>query len=223
MCSAFAAARSKQSSWCRQVRRRRNRVNFHLTRSGSLSFFVRINRNRNTTFDMKKLLALSMLIPLAIVCSCQKQDAAAEQQLAQKKAELDAREKALDEREKALADKQKALGRLRTAFPPDLQTRAQTKDSSSNVQPSASIPPDLAPPDNTQQRTASRERRTEELQALRQRRMDAIQKMRSSMRARGNPSTGTPTDTGASTSGSGSADASMSGEVTSPSPSPTPQ
>jgi hypothetical protein len=51
---------------------------------------------------MKKLLALSMLIPLAMVCSCQKQDAAAEQQLAQRKAELDTREKALDEREKGI-------------------------------------------------------------------------------------------------------------------------
>jgi hypothetical protein len=38
-----------------------------------------------------------MLISLAMVCCCQKQDAAAEQQLAQRKAELDAREKALDE------------------------------------------------------------------------------------------------------------------------------
>ena len=40
-----------------------------------------------------------MLISFAMICSCQKQDSAAEQ-LAQRKAELDAREKALDEREK---------------------------------------------------------------------------------------------------------------------------
>ena len=56
---------------------------------------------------MKKLFALSMLIPLAMVCSCQKQDAAAEQQLAQRKVELDTREKALDEREKALSERKK--------------------------------------------------------------------------------------------------------------------
>jgi hypothetical protein len=34
------------------------------------------------TSDMKKPPALSMLIPLAMICSCRKQDAAAEQQLA---------------------------------------------------------------------------------------------------------------------------------------------
>src|SRR2546430_11399623 len=55
--------------------------------------------------DMKKLFALTMLICLAIICSCQKQGSAAERQLAQRKAELDAREKALDEREKALNEK----------------------------------------------------------------------------------------------------------------------
>jgi len=56
---------------------------------------------------MKKTLALSLLIPFALVCSCQKQDSTAEQQLAQRKTELDAREKALDEREKALAEREK--------------------------------------------------------------------------------------------------------------------
>jgi phosphoenolpyruvate-protein kinase (PTS system EI component) len=40
---------------------------------------------------MKKLFILSMLIPLAMVCSCQKQDAAAEQQLAQRKADASQR------------------------------------------------------------------------------------------------------------------------------------
>src|SRR5580765_5160819 len=58
---------------------------------------------------MKKALALSLLIPFALVCSCQKQDSTAEQQLTQRKAELDAREPALDEREKALAEREKSL------------------------------------------------------------------------------------------------------------------
>jgi exonuclease VII large subunit len=175
---------------------------------------------------MKKLLALSMLIPLAMVCSCQKQDAAAEQQLAQRKAELDAREKALDEREKALADRQKAIARLATRLPADLQMRAPKKDSSSNVQLSASIPPGLMPPTDNTDLKAGRERRMEELRALRQRRLDAIQKMRSSMGARGNPNASAPTDTSASTSASGSpdtggsADTSAGGEATSPSPTP---
>src|SRR6266508_4192532 len=59
--------------------------------------------------DMKKIFILSMLISFAMICSCQKQDAVAEQQLAQRKTELDARETALDEREKALAERERAL------------------------------------------------------------------------------------------------------------------
>jgi len=84
---------------------------------------------------MKKTLLLSLLIPFALVCSCQKQDSTAEQQLAQRKAELDAREKALDEKEKALAERAKVVVRPRVApvprprpvpaesqrTPPDLQ------------------------------------------------------------------------------------------------------
>ena len=81
---------------------------------------------------MKETFALSLLIPFALVCSCQKQDSTAEQQLGQRKAELDAREKALDEREKALAERQKLKPRVipapRTApapgqrpVPPDLK------------------------------------------------------------------------------------------------------
>ena len=64
---------------------------------------------------MKKTLALSLLIPFALVCSCQKQDSTAEQQLAQRKTELDAREKALDEREKALAERQASVVKPRVA------------------------------------------------------------------------------------------------------------
>ena len=63
-----------------------------------------------------------------MICSCQKHDAAAEQQLAQRKVELDTREdalierekvadereKALDERERALAEREKATANPRT-------------------------------------------------------------------------------------------------------------
>jgi hypothetical protein len=83
---------------------------------------------------MKKTFALSLLIPFALICSCQKQDSTAEEQLAQRKTELDAREKALDEREKALAEREKLLARPRVVpvprpapaesqrtVPPDLQ------------------------------------------------------------------------------------------------------
>jgi septal ring factor EnvC (AmiA/AmiB activator) len=83
---------------------------------------------------MKKIFIPSMLIALAMICSCQKQDSAAEQQLAQRKTELDAREIALDEREKALhererslAEREKAIAKIRTT-PPGVQ--GQTPDPS---------------------------------------------------------------------------------------------
>ena len=64
---------------------------------------------------MKKTFVLSLLIPFVLVCSCQKQDSTAEQQLAQRKTELDAREKALDEREKALAQRERLVTNPRVA------------------------------------------------------------------------------------------------------------
>jgi hypothetical protein len=85
-------------------------------------FFFRITEDQlQFTPDMKKLLALTMLISLAMICSCQKQDSAAKQQLAQRKTDLDAREGALierekvaDERERALAEREKATANPRT-------------------------------------------------------------------------------------------------------------
>lgn len=87
------------------------------------------------TPDMKKMFIVPMFIALAMICSCQKKDSTAEQQLAQRKVELDAREealaerksaldereKALDEREKSLAEKEKAAKNARTN-PTDVQT-----------------------------------------------------------------------------------------------------
>jgi hypothetical protein len=65
---------------------------------------------------MKKTLFLLTLIASAMICSCQKQDALVEAQLAQRKTELDVREetliqreKAVDEREKAVAEREKAV------------------------------------------------------------------------------------------------------------------
>src|SRR5215467_13052736 len=58
---------------------------------------------------MKKFLILSLFICLTMICSCQKQDSTAEQDLAQRKTELDARENALDERMNAMDGKLKAL------------------------------------------------------------------------------------------------------------------
>ena len=72
---------------------------------------------------MKKTLFLSTLISFAMICACQKQDSAAEAQLAQRKAELDTREKALDEREKALVEREKNL-----ANSPIIQSRQQARN-----------------------------------------------------------------------------------------------
>ena len=58
---------------------------------------------------MKKFWILSVIISFALICSCQKQDSAAEQELAQRKTELDARENRLDERMNELGEKVKAL------------------------------------------------------------------------------------------------------------------
>jgi chromosome segregation ATPase len=76
---------------------------------------------------MKRMLVLCMLISFAMICACQKQDSAAEAQLAQRKAELDAREKALDEREKAVSEWEKAITKFR-AIPSDLQSRTPVVD-----------------------------------------------------------------------------------------------
>jgi hypothetical protein len=61
-------------------------------------------------------LILSGIISFAMIWSCQKQDSAAEQQLAQQKAEMDARETALDERDKELSLRETALNERENAL-----------------------------------------------------------------------------------------------------------
>lgn len=143
---------------------------------------------------MKKTLALSLLIPFALVCSCQKQDSTAEQQLAQRKTELDAREKALDEREKALAQRAKLVATPRIAPVPRIAPAEPT------------VPPELKGlmADPSQLRT-EREQRMQERLAERQRKMEEVQKMRIPALRR-NQATAPPTE-----------------EAASPSPSPTPE
>ena len=95
-----------------------------------------------------------MIISFAMICSCQKQDSAAEQQLAQRKTELDAREKVLDEREnalverdKALAEKEKAMTNPRTIpsgiqgqTPDPEQAKAEKRQQITTASPRASDP-----------------------------------------------------------------------------------
>jgi hypothetical protein len=131
---------------------------------------------------MKKFFALSMFISFAIICSCQKQDFAAEHQLAQRKAELDAREKALDEREKALAEREKAIASARM-IPSDLQPRRQVRDpaqmKAERERKLQELPPDLqgliADPSKgrdendtrMQERLAQRQRKMQEFERAR--------------------------------------------------------
>src|SRR4029077_1378711 len=144
---------------------------------------------------MKKTLVLALRIPFALVCSCQKQDSTAEQQLAQRKTELDAREKALDEREKALAEREKLVVKPRVAPVPRIAP----------AEPQRTVPPELkglmADPS---QATTEGEQRMRERLAERQRKMEEVQKMR--VPALRNQATAKPTE-----------------EAASPSPSPAPE
>jgi len=145
---------------------------------------------------MKKNLVLSLLIPFALVCSCQKQDSTAEQQLAQRKAELDARQQALDEKEKTLTERPKLV----------VKPRATPVPRSEAAEPQRTVPPELQGlmADPSQMRT-EREQRMQERLAERQRKMEEIQKLRVPVHR--NPTTVPATDE----------------EPASSSPSPTPE
>ena len=85
---------------------------------------------------MKRIVVLSMLVSVAMICSCQKKDSATEQQLTQPKTELGGREEKLAERlnsleekvnrldqsVKELAEKERATINARTS-PTDVQGR----------------------------------------------------------------------------------------------------
>jgi hypothetical protein len=120
---------------------------------------------------MKKTFALSLLIPLALVCSCQKQDSTAEQQLTQRKTELDARQKALDEKEKALEQRETLVAKPRVPSVPRI--------APAPAEPQRSVPPELKGliADPSQLRT-EREQRMQERLAERQRKIEEVQKRR---------------------------------------------
>ena len=146
---------------------------------------------------MKKTFVLSLLIPFALVCSCQKQDSTAEQQLAQRKTELDAREKALEEKEKTLAGREKLVVKPRIAP----VTRI------SPAEPQRTVPPELTGllADPSQLRS-EREQRMQERLAERQQKMEELQKMRAARALPRRPTTVPATE-----------------QAASPSPSPTPE
>src|SRR4029077_18506600 len=133
MSSVPAVTPSKWSQLNRQLRLRPRCVNFRLTSKASPISVVLHQIRPGSTSDMKKTLVLALRIPFALVCSCQKQDSTAEQQLAQRKTELDAREKALDEREKALAERAKLVVKPRVAPVPRIAP----------AEPQRTVPPEL--------------------------------------------------------------------------------
>jgi hypothetical protein len=114
---------------------------------------------------MKKALALFVLIAFGLICSCQKQDATAEQQLAERKRELDVREKALDEREKAFAERKKLVVRPRVA--PVRRTPA--------ARPQRVLPDLQGRIADPNQESLEREQRIRERVAERQRKMEEAQ------------------------------------------------
>ena len=169
MSSVPGVTPSKWSQLNRQLRLRPRSVNFRLTSKASPISVVLHQIRPGSTGDMKKTLVLALLIPFALVCSCEKQDSTAEQQLAQRKTELDAREKALDEREKALAEREKLVVKPRIAPVPRIAP----------AEPQRTVPPELKGlmTDPSQLRT-EREQRMQERLAERQRKMEELQKMR---------------------------------------------
>src|SRR5262245_30053027 len=145
---------------------------------------------------MKKFSILSMLICLTTICSCQKQDLTAEQELAQRKTELDAREnaldermnvlddkvKALDERVKVLAENQKAMANAATSFrdvqggaPDPAQEQAEREKMQ---QLSAEMRARMADPSRLKAAKAEKERLSQERRAQSQRATDQLQDQR---------------------------------------------
>jgi hypothetical protein len=104
---------------------------------------------------MKKISILSIVIAFAMICSCQKQDSVAEQQLVQRKTELDARESALEEKEKELALKETVLKERENALAKSEKAATDARTLSSA--PSQNVIRDPA------QAKAERERRIQQL------------------------------------------------------------
>jgi hypothetical protein len=92
---------------------------------------------------MKKIFVLSMLFSLAMICSCQKKDSAAEQQLAQRKVELDAREEELTERKNALDEREKALDEREKSLAEKGKATMNARTNPTNVQGQISDPAQL--------------------------------------------------------------------------------
>ena len=117
--------------------------------------------------DMKKIFILPTFISLAMICSCQKQDSVAEQELAQRKTELDARENRLDERMNELGEKVKALDERVKVLAENQKAMANAGTSLNGVQSETSDPA---------QEQADRERIQQLAAEMRARMADPVQR-----------------------------------------------
>ena len=135
---------------------------------------------------MEKTLAASLLMAFALVCSCEKQDSTAEQELAQRKTQLDAREKALDEREQALAKREKLLVKPRIAPRPRTAPAPRQRPVPADRQGRMADPSQLS---------TEREQRMQERLAERRRRMEEVQRIPPLLRSQ---ATAPPTEQAAS-------------------------
>ena len=142
---------------------------------------------------MKKIFILPTFISLAMICSCQKQDSAAEQELAQRKTELDARENALDERMNALDGRVKALDETVKILAENQKAMANAETSLNGVQGETPDPAQVqaereriqqfstemrarvADPSRLNSERAEKDRRAQERLAQRQRALDGSQ------------------------------------------------
>jgi len=98
---------------------------------------------------MKRTFLVSILISLAMICSCQRQDSAAEAQLVQRKSVLDARETALNQREKTLDARERALSE-----------RENATANTSRIRPAPQSPRQIP---NAAEAKAERDRKIEQL------------------------------------------------------------
>ena len=128
-----------------------------------------------------------------MICSCQKQDSAAEQELAQRKTELDARENALDERMNALDERVKALDKTVKILAENQNAMANAETGPTGVQRETPDPAKvqaereriqqfstemrarMADPSRLNSERGEKDRRTQERLAQRQRALDGSQ------------------------------------------------
>jgi glucose-6-phosphate-specific signal transduction histidine kinase len=89
---------------------------------------------------MKKIFVLSMLVSFVMICSCQKKESAAEEQLTQPKTELGGREEKLAERLNSLEEKVNRLDQSVKELAEKQKTTINARTSPTDVQDRTSDP-----------------------------------------------------------------------------------